>query len=267
MASSNAWKVLSTGESDEVVLACDFPTAVRPEAQFSDFVKLAEPTLTVWESAMPKPGTETGWDADAYTEWWLAPLRESGVRVSGVVGFCAGSVFASAIARGVAQIQGQEVPLVVLDPERPSSEPLYVHYHRGIEIFGTALDRAAVDEMITAGQELLARNDDLQVFGPALSELYVRVADGALEQIGLKPARRAELTGIFTSFVSWIVAAEHVDPTPEWARATCISSEGHMSEPMEALHRITVAAGHDRMLSDTDVARTVVDGLALGARR
>src|SRR5690242_362707 len=121
MASSSAWRVLSTGASDDVVLACDFPTAVRPEAQFSDFAGLVEPALTLWETAMPKPGTETGWTADDYLDQWLEPLRESGVRVSGVLGFCAGSVYAAGVARRVAQLQSHDVPLVVIDPELPTS--------------------------------------------------------------------------------------------------------------------------------------------------
>ncbi len=267
MASSNAWRVLSTGESDEVVLACDFPTAIRPEAQFSDFVPLLRPAVTVWESAMPDPGAETGWSAEEYLDSWLEPLRESGVRVSGVLGFCAGSVFAAGVARRVAELQSGPVPLVVIDPERPTSEALYIHYHRGIEIFGTALEQADVDEMIGAGRELLARDDDLRTFGPALSELYQRVADGALERIGLNQKRRAELISIFTSFVDWVVAAERLDPTEEWAGATCVSSESHAAQPIEAKQRITLGVDHDRMLADADVARTVVDSLQLGARR
>lgn len=267
MASNNAWRVLSTGEADEVVLACDFPTAVRPEAQFSDFVAQVDPAVTIWESGVPKPGTETGWTADDYLTWWLEPLRESGVRVGGVLGFCAGSVYASELTRRLGELQSEEVPLVLFDPERPTSEALYVHYARGIEICGMALDRPAVDEMIAEGQELLARDTDLQVFGPAVNELYLRVADTALEQLGLNQQRRDELNSIFTSFVSWGVAAGHIDPTPGWARATCLSSEDHVVYPMQVRNRIAIAAPHERILASADAVRTALDTIALGVPR
>lgn len=266
MALSSAWRVLSTGSSDEVVLACDYSTTARPEAQFSDFVTHLEPALTVWETTMPKPGTQTDWHADDYLDWWVEPLRASGTRVSAVLGFCAGSVFAAAVAHRVSQLQSQEVPLVILEPELPTSMALYDHYHRAIEMFAAVLDRSDVDGMLLAGQELLARNGDLQVFGPALSELYVRVAGDAMAKIGLDAARRAELSAIFALFISWVVAAGPIDPRQEWARAICVSGKGDIDQGMETGLRITVDVDHDRMLADPEVVRTVVDALASGAR-
>ncbi|BBB02267.1 hypothetical protein RVR_10114 [Actinacidiphila reveromycinica] len=266
MASGNAWRVLGTGEGDGVILACDYATAARPEAQFSHFVTHLTPARTVWETAMPKPGTESGWRAEDYLDWWTAPLRASGVRVDAVLGFCAGSVFAAGVAREVARQQSQPVPLVVLEPELPGALALYDHYHRAVELFAPVLDRSAVDGMQEAGQELLARDGDLQVFGPALAGLYERVADDAMAKIGLNAGRRAELIAVFTSFINWVVAAGPIDPAPEWAGAVCVSAKGDI-DPSIALGRlITVDVDHDRMLADPGVVRTVVDALDQGVR-
>ncbi|MFI9379851.1 hypothetical protein [Kutzneria sp. NPDC052558] len=258
MTSTNAWRVLSSGESDGVVLACDFPTPARPEASLTEFVTHLTPAPTLWESAMPRAGAEAGWRAEDYLEWWLAPVRESGVRVSGVLGFCAGSVFASAVAAAVG-----DVPLVVIDPELPTSVALYAQYHRGVEVFGAALPKSDVDEMLAEGQQLLTRDDDVQVYGPALSELYLRVGDIALAKIGLNPARRAELGATFTSFVSWVVAAGQLDPTEQWARAVCVSSNDHAAQPIDVRERITVDVDHNGMLRHPEVARAVVEALAV----
>ena len=239
-----------------------FPDAGRPEASFSEFVSLLTPARTVWETAIPKAGTEAGWLAEDYLDWWASDLRAAAARVAGVLGFCAGGVFASGLIERIAQFQPDKPPLILLDPERPTSLALYAQYHRGIELFGTVLDQTARDAMLTAGQELLARDDDVQVFGPALSDLYVRAGDKALASLGLNPARRAEFSAIFTAFVSWVVAAAQVEPGPQWEVGVCLSTVGHAAQAVGARRMIAVDAQHDDMLRDAGVARAVAELLA-----
>jgi hypothetical protein len=267
MMSSTAWQVLSTDGTDEVVLLCDFPTPIRPEALFTEFVPLLTPTRTVWEMAIPPWGTEAGWEAADYVEFWSSALRESGVHVAGIVGFCTGNVFAAALIERIAEFQPDRPPFVMLDPELPTELALYAQYHRGVEMIGAALGRDEVEAMHTAGQDLLAGDGGLQEFGPALNALYIRVGEPALARIGLKPARRAEFSSTFTAFVTWVVAADQVVPDAQWARAVCVSSADHDGTVIGAERLITLDTKHDVMLRDPEVARTVLELLDAHVRR
>ncbi|OLF06611.1 hypothetical protein BLA60_30520 [Actinophytocola xinjiangensis] len=178
----------------------------------------------MWEALPPPAGAERGWSARDYLAGWLDGLPATGARISAVLGFCAGSVFAAAVADRVARWQADAPELVLFDPERPTAGALYAQYHRGAELFGSVLSPQEVADVLRRGQELLHANDDVQVFGPALSELYVSAGDTAFERVGLDPVRRAELSATFTSFVNWVVAADQLDPTPAWARATVVGS-------------------------------------------
>lgn len=260
MSAPGAWRALSTGDQEEVVLACDFPTPIRPEATFADLASRLRPVRTVWEALPPPAGAERGWSADDYLRAWLDELRAAEVTVGAVLGFCAGSVFAAAIAERIAPWQERAPELVLFDPERPTGGALYAQYHRGAELFGSVLSPEEVADVLRRGQELLHANDDVQVFGPALSELYVAAGDTAFERVGLDPVRRAELSATFTSFVNWVVAADQLDPTPAWARATVVSSATRGGGTGLAGRELPVDVAHVDLLRDDAVAG-VLSGL------
>jgi hypothetical protein len=257
MNATGSWRVLSTGDQDDVVLVCDFPTSIRPEATFADLAASLRPVRTVWEAVPPPPGAERGWTAADYLRTWLTDLRDAEVTVGAVLGFCAGGVFAGAIAERIAGWQDRAPELVLFDPERPTGGALYAQYHRGAELFGAVLSADEVADLLRRGQELLRANDDVQVFGPALSELYVSAGDTAFERVGLDPVRRAELSATFTSFVNWVVAADQLDPTAAWARATAISSATRGSGTDLAGRERAFDVAHVDLLRDAAVADAV----------
>jgi hypothetical protein len=258
MTTVEPWRVLSEADSD-IVLVCDFPTQIRPEATFSHLAPLLNPARTVWEAVPPPAGTQEGWSGKDYVAFWLDGLGD--VKVSAVLGFCAGCVFAAAVTEEVASRQATTPELVLFDPERPTGGALYAQYHRGAELFGAVLAPDEVAEVLRQGQKLLQDNDDVQVFGPALSALYAEVGDTAFARVGLDPVRRAELSATFASFVSWVVAADQIDPTAAWAKATVITSAitsatGSAAAGL-ALREVRLDVAHVDLLRDPTVARTV----------
>ncbi|MET0132794.1 MAG: hypothetical protein ABW215_04290 [Kibdelosporangium sp.] len=254
------WRILSEADAGEIVLACDFPTQIRPEAGFSHLVPLLDPKRTVWEAVPPQAGTQEGWSSKDYVSFWLDGLTAGDVEVGAVLGFCAGSVFAAAVTEQVAERQGKTPELVLFDPERPTAGALYAQYHRGAELFGAVLSADEVADVLGQGQELLRDNDEVQVFGPALSRLYAEVGDTAFARVGLDPVRRAELSATFASFVSWVVAADQIDPTAGWAKATVVTSSTRPVAAELALREVRLDVEHVDLLRDPAVAR-VVSGL------
>jgi hypothetical protein len=260
MTTVGPWRVLSEAAAEDVVLVCDFPTQIRPEAGFAHFAPLLQPARTVWEAVPPPAGSEVGWSNEDYLRYWLDALGD--VKVDAVMGFCAGCVFASAVTERVAQRQGTTPKLVVFDPEQPTGGALYAQYHRGAELFGAVLSKDEVAEILARGQKLLADNDDVQVFGPALSRLYAEVGDAAFARVGLDPVRRAELSATFASFVSWVVAADQIDPVPAWASATAITSQTRGTAADLASREIPLDVAHVDLLRSPIVAGAVSELLS-----
>jgi hypothetical protein len=249
------WRVLSSAGDEEIVLVCDFPTQIRPEAGFVHFAPLLQPARTVWEAVPPPAGMQEGWTSADYVAYWMDGLTD--VKVSAVLGFCAGCVFAAAVTTEVAARQEKTPELVLFDPERPTGVALYAQYHRGAGLFGAVLSRDEVENVLSQGQKLLQENDDVQVFGPALSKLYAEVGDTAFARVGLDPVRRAELSATFAAFVSWVVAADQIDPVPAWSKATAITSRTRGAAADLASREIALDVPHADLLRDPDVARAV----------
>ncbi|TCO60866.1 hypothetical protein [Actinocrispum wychmicini] len=260
MTTAGPWRVLSDAGVEDIVLVCDFPTQIRPEAGFSHLAPLLDPARTVWEAVPPPAGSEQGWSSDDYLRYWMDALGD--VTVGAVLGFCAGCVFAAAVTEQVAERQGRTPRLVVFDPEQPTSGALYAQYHRGAELFGAVLPPDEVVEILGRGQKLLADNDDVQIFGPALSALYAEVGDAAFARVGLDPVRRAELAATFASFVNWVVAADQIDPRPAWASATAVTSQTRGTAADLALREIRLDVAHVDLLRDAGVAGTVSELLS-----
>jgi hypothetical protein len=257
MTAVEPWRVLSEADDEEIVLVCDFPTQIRPEASFSHLAPLLHPARTVWEAVPPQTGSQEGWSSKDYVAFWMDRLTSADVRVGAVLGFCAGCVFAAAVTEEVAEWQGRAPELVLFDPEQPTGGALYAQYHRGAELFGSVLSAEEVADVLGQGQKLLQDNDDVQVFGPALSRLYAEVGDTAFARVGLDPVRRAELSATFASFVSWVVAADQIDPTAAWAKATAITSSTGSAAAGLASREIRLDVPHVDLLRDPTVARTV----------
>src|SRR5258708_38722188 len=110
---SEAWTHISGSGGDSVVLAVDFDGSGRREATFRDLVKLLPEDLDVWHAVPPEDSHVPGLPPEHYVDWWRGG---TGRPVRAVLGYCAGSVYASALADALEADRGARPPGVLFHP-------------------------------------------------------------------------------------------------------------------------------------------------------
>jgi hypothetical protein len=154
----------------------------------------------------------------------MRDVRTPGVQVRSVLGYCVGGVFAAKLAECVAAWQGTPPQVILFDPERPHKALLHRHYGDAINVISAHMSPAEAGEARRAGEEAMRQTDDLDKIAETLGKLVAELGGPVFERVGLDARRRAELTGTFSSFLSYLVAAAELDPSRVWANAAAISS-------------------------------------------
>ncbi|MEV0536248.1 hypothetical protein [Kitasatospora sp. NPDC050463] len=270
--------VSGTGEAadlvaKEVVLCADFTVTGRPEAGFPDLVARLDLDPAFWHIVPPsiEPGADI--DGAAYVRSWLTPVRESGLRVKAVMGYCVGAVYAAELADAVAEYQGDEPQLIVFDPEQTSMDTIRYQFGNVLGILSSILN----DEDVTETQEAVNRLYDTEgmTVGRYASELYETfraIGQRAFQRAGLDVEYGVEMWGAFSSFLSYLSYADQLDPSVGWRRATAFSSSSagnglnrlrgvageHAAEGVVA-RELAFTEGHDELLRSNEVVRTVAE--------
>ncbi|MFI5689286.1 hypothetical protein [Streptomyces sp. NPDC051636] len=255
-----AWKTLNSGESDRLLLAVDFAAGSRGPAQFADLAPLLDPQHTLWASRPPGPDDQVPPTGNAYLDWWLGEVRASGAPVQAVLGYCAGGVFAAALADRVAD--WQPAPrLILLDPELPATSGLYEDFHTAGDSLGALLTPAELDAFHARGEALKAQygDDQLPVVGRELADTFTAAVAAAADRLDLDEDIRDELSGAFVSLVSYLTAATTLSPLPAWSTATAVTTTTP-DQPVGHDHRVPVA--HDDLLRSPATARALEHLLA-----
>ncbi|MFF8914663.1 hypothetical protein ACF08M_15400 [Streptomyces sp. NPDC015032] len=132
MSKLRTWREISRGETDDVVLVVDFDATGRNEARFSDLMGNLKIPVTCWETVPQTLFTGSPPAVDGFVDGWTEEVRSSGRRVTAVMGFCVGGVYAAALADRAREWQ-KECPMVILfDPEKASGITLYWQFHKVI---------------------------------------------------------------------------------------------------------------------------------------
>ena len=270
------WRELAGDNPDELVLAIDFDATGRPDARFTDLVGNMGPGFTVWETVAQSMASEPGTDGQEYVARWAEEIRATGRRVGAVLGFCVGSVYATALADHVETWQSERPRTVFFDPEQASPLSMYWQYRKVIELMSPALSAAEVAEAEDAGQRAYEDAESLAGLGSELLEQFHRLGEVAFGRMGLDAERRAELSHTFTGFISYLSASADIDPVAGWRQGAAISS-GTPTSGLNALRatapgadkdavaeEIRFATQHTELLRDPEVARAV-SGLLLRA--
>jgi hypothetical protein len=253
MSVSAGWEPLSGGGGQGIVLAVDFEAVGRPEACFSDLVSILDPPREIWAATQPAAGQEMTASADTYLNYWSAGLRDGGREISAVLGFCAGAVFAAALAERIAQWQTAPVS-VLLDPELPTRATLRKQFDNAIR--GLAVGGADLSWV----RESLSRLDnppDLPSLAVELSVLYQQASEPVFARIGLPPEVRADVLASFRSLMSYLVAAADVGVGEGWPSATAIVSAAPICEPTGVARQIRTGVDHAGLLNSPLVAKLV----------
>ncbi|MGW2640806.1 hypothetical protein [Streptomyces sp. NPDC001348] len=250
-----AWKTLSSGENDHLLLAVDFAAGSRGPAQFADLAPLLDPPRTLWATRPPGPDDQVPPTGNAYLDWWLGEVRASGTAVEAVLGYCAGGVFAAALADRIADWQ-QAPRLILLDPELPATSGLYADFHTAGDSLGALLTPAELEAFHARGEALEARygDDQLPVAGRELADTFTAAVAAAADRLDLDEDIRDELSGAFVSLVSYLTAATTLSPLPAWSTATAVTTTTP-EHPVGHDHRVPVA--HDDLLRSPETARAL----------
>jgi dienelactone hydrolase len=241
------------------VLAVDFFTPARVQAGFGDLVAALTPSYGVWENVQPAPAATLGeLTGEDYLSWWTGGLPAGEVRA--VLGFCAGGIFAAALAERIGATQGRVPEVVLFDPELPTSSGLFWLYHKMLTSLAAVLTERETADAVAAGKRLLAEDDSLTVFAPALVELYREVGWPAFRKAGLDERRSEEVVGTFSRFVAWLLAADQLDVRALWRGATAVTSPTWTGTDDLVGTRISTSVEHPDLLRSPEVA-TAVAGL------
>jgi hypothetical protein len=257
---SEGWKPLGEGSGVTVVAAVDFEATGRPEACFSDLAPLLDPRREVWTATQPAAGGDITVGAPDYVRHWADGLAASGRPVGAVLGFCAGGVFATALAEEIGRRQGGLPPTVILDPEPPTAATLVKQFEGAMR----GLASVASEEELAPAREAVARaeaDQDLRSLGRMLGKLYQEVSEPAFLRIGLKADFCADLVTGFESLMSYLVAAADVPLAEGWAASTAILSATPVHEPAGVAHSVRTQVAHADLLRSAEVARLVSEAL------
>ncbi|MEV4826363.1 hypothetical protein [Micromonospora sp. NPDC049274] len=266
----STWTALRNSTSQEVVLCADFQTTGRAEAGFPDLVPMLRHDSNYWLISPAPVAPDSPVDAGEYLESWLAPVREIGLPVRAVLGFCLGGVYGAALADGVARFQGSPPDLILLDPEQTQLVTIQYQLTKVLTMLNTVLAEAEIAEIhaklgeLASVEDISVRRYSREMFGE-----FRRFTNGAFERAGLDPGYGQEMLELFSAFLSYLSIAEDLDPRPAWLGATALSSTspdsglnrlrrtGEMGTGPLVSDEIGFAEEHTELLRSSEVAQTV----------
>lgn len=254
-----SWRPISQA-GGSLILAVDFDAPDRPEASFADLAALLRPRRTIWQTAQPPAGTELS-DGKDYVAWWLEGLPRQDSEVDAVLGFCAGSVLAGAIATEVALRQRRRPLLVLFDPEPPTRGSLLRDFDGAVEQLGPMLADQERLRLHDAASLAVDTSLDFDAFCSALVDVFCEGVTSAFAGLKVGPGLSAQLAGSFRSYISYVKAAHQPAVPASWTTATAVISRtaGDWVElPNEQL-RFDVDSAD--ILRDASVAQAVSEAL------
>lgn len=252
------WSAISDdGPARPVVLAVDFDASGRKEATFHDLVELFPRPLTVWLGTQPPESYEKGLSPSEYLAWWAGESLDSPTPVGAVLGYCAGSLFASALADELEERQGFRPRTVLFNPGKPDASTLRRDFEGTMQSMSllSPEERSAFVEQ--GGVRLGAASASFDEACGAVLDLYGRASRVTFARAGIDADVGEELLGVFRSYTSYLRAAREMEYRAQWAGATAVLSQEHPREPAFTHTEIRTEVGRERLLADPEVARTV----------
>ncbi|MER5640644.1 hypothetical protein ABT095_27315 [Kitasatospora sp. NPDC002227] len=256
---TKSWDILNDSGEGELVLAIDYSVNGRREAGFRDLAANLGAGVSIWETLAPPVGEEEGLTSADYLNRWLDEVKASGRPVKAVLGYCASSAFASAIADGIAQWQAEAPRPVLFDPT-PSTAWTILHFgfFKVIESLTASLAETDVVEAQKAGFEAAARNgEDLEVFRTEIVRIYAELGEKAFTKLGLNADMGGQLVAWFRGYVSYLIAAAEFTGRYDLSATTVICSSALEESPGEVLAEYRFDVDHSDLLRDNEVAKTV----------
>lgn len=259
MADSSALDVMTDVGSEQTVLGVDLPSGGGNGAQFAELgarIAARHRYLQVRPlGGCPDPRLP----ADTYIAAWVADIQRDERPVLAVLGHGVGSVYAGEIAEC---ISGWQDPpqVILLDPQVPSMKLLGGELHRDI----SALSSLLSDDEIECARKMAVEVSetevpDIAVAAAEIVENYLEAITAAFERAGLGGARGNKLTTHLEWYVSWLSAANQLDPGRAWRRSTALVSSDHSGFHDLIGRRIPFDVSQTDLLRSDSVASTILD--------
>lgn len=221
-----AHSVLRKNDDGDLIIASDFGSAGRPSATFTDLVAGLATEHTIWETMPPPYGEEVGLTGRDYVDRWVRDVRDSGLRVRAVIGFCSGSVYAGTLIQRISSWQRRPRPrLILIDPDRAERHMVTAHYEQFMRArLAMIITPPEIEDAVRAGREADARSADPLELAASLGVLCRQMLTPALRNAGLGAVRGVELAEVFASYLYWLAAGSQLDARREWSTATALNS-------------------------------------------
>ncbi|GAB3486218.1 hypothetical protein [Amycolatopsis cihanbeyliensis] len=224
MGNPRSWQAVHEAEGPDLVLAADFPVTGRNEGGFAELVPGLGLDCPLWQTVPPTVAPDATTDVEEYLAPWVEEIRRTGRTVRAVLGYCAGSVFAGAVAERVAAHQDPPPRIVLFDPELVDVPTVHLQFGRVIGNMTAVLDAEELSTLEREAQRLAEAAANPAGFAAELFTMFRPIAAKAFERAGLDGGFAAELTDLVGSFMAYLGVAARLDPTPAWANATTITS-------------------------------------------
>lgn len=254
MEAPGYWKA-QTEASGEVVLCVDFEATGRAESSFADLVPQLSPPRETWVTTMPPASAGLATAAD-YAARWAEGFAAAAREACAVLGFCAGGVFAVAVAQEIGRRGGREPAVMLLDPQIPTAATLVAQFSQamqGVAGFLSPQESALVSRAVEQARAL----DDPAAAGTALTGLYRDIGGSVFTRLGLNAGYREELFASFSSLMAYLVAAGRGRPAQGWKSAIAVLSRDAPDPADDAAEVIRLDVSHADLLRSADTARVV----------
>jgi hypothetical protein len=276
MAQASCWEILSGTGPGQVILGVDFPAAGRTEAGFADLLEKVGPRWDgygFWLTVPPPARLDRAVSGQDYVRQWTAEIRGSGRQVVAVMGYCAGSVYAAAIAEDIARWQQPAPKVILFDPHNVDPWGMADEMYKMIDIFGSLLTAEQTQDAKQKASDLVdSLAHDIFDLAVEFVGLYRQTGLTVFDRLGLTEDRRSEILGLFESYMAWLTSTRQIDPNGTWQRSPAILSAEYVAVAGQhpavtaasaiLSYKIPLECSHGDLLRSDSAARTVLKEIA-----
>jgi hypothetical protein len=261
------WRELREGTDSRVIVAMDFGPG-RRAASFADLARELGPGPALLQPAFDSAkGELLKHTAAEHVNARVDDLLRQGLRLVGVLGYCAGSSLAWALADTYAERKGTRPPVVLLDPQLIDGAALYANFESAVESFADVTEPAEMAAVRALARAAISEDQalgDPVALVSTVAAAYERVVSGAAEQLGGDDELTEQFTAHFRSYLSYLTLTAQVCAAPP--DAVVLASAGHQLPPGWQSSSVFPVTRED-LLADPAVAGTVGQILGIVPRR
>ncbi|ONI91590.1 hypothetical protein ALI22I_08220 [Saccharothrix sp. ALI-22-I] len=252
----DGWKSLAPYDGGGIVLAVDF-TQGRPGGSFADLSDRLEVDAAFLETQVVGSARWAGLpvDPERYVETWLNGVSAHAESVVGVIGYCAGAAFASALADRLAENFSVESKLILLNPMAATPRIMRGEFVDAVRGLGEGLSEPEIEDERRWVRDLSSGDDaDVVALGKKLLNRYRSSVDVVVDRLELEDDVADELSSRFASYLDYLMAASTVPLVGRRTRPVVMYDTAYEVAPEFAERCVRVDVGDGHLLDSAGVA-------------